>query len=277
MVAWEVAIGRVRSACDFGVQHGGFGMSLWYYSLLRDCSIEDASDRFAKEIMLEKVRINKFPNAVSRLRGMYFFKSESDANAALDRWGVSRNGKYISQINFTATDMSEVDSEWITSCLKSEDAEWMERYWRGETYGLKPLTEVIASGIGTVQNKVIRQAAYWRIVEKFPESTPLLAMASCGFAKQGIESIAQIVPAISKKQSESKVEFHIYLNDLKSKENEIVEAVVECKKNNEFPITIPPKEPNSFFIVPDLSKGEFVFKEKKVREILMEVMARIRE
>ncbi len=268
MVAWEVAIGRVRSACDFGLENGGFGMSLWYYSLLKECTHKKRGERFAKEMLLENERSNNFPSKVSRLRGMYFFKSENDAKAALDRWGVSRNGRYISKINFSATALTEVDSEWITSCLKSEDTNWMNKYWNGDTYGIKPLTEIIASGIGTVQNEIIRQAAYWRVVERFPDVTPLLAMAACGFARREIESIAQIVPALTDSNGKRLVAFHIYLEDLKSREQDIIDAVEECKERNEVPMIVSPKDQGVFFKIPDLRDEEFPFREEKIQETI---------
>lgn len=123
MVAWEVAIGRIRSACDTTREQ--FGVSVWSYSLLRKFSIEGANRRFINELLLESVRQRAHPQAVSRLAGIYFFESESDAHSALDRWRMPERKPFISEVSFSANNLTRVDSEWITSYLGSEERNWM--------------------------------------------------------------------------------------------------------------------------------------------------------
>lgn len=276
MVAWEVAICRIRSACDIGLEHQNLGISLWQYNLLKESSTKELSRRFLNELRLESVRQRCSSKAVSRLRGVYFFKSEEDAYKAVDRWGIPERRKFVSAVNFSASNLTEVDSEWITWRLNSDEADWMEKYWGGEPYGETPLTEVLASGIGIVQNLELREAAYRRIMESFPESTSLLAMACCGFQYSKIDSIAQAVPGVIREEGGIKVSFYIYIGDLDTRQNDLMTAIDVGKARNELPPIIRPADPKAFFRMPDLTKGEFLFRDSTIIRLFDEVHASVK-
>jgi hypothetical protein len=259
IVAWEVAIGRIRSACDLGLDQHNFGISLWQYNLLKKYTEQGLSNRFANELKLELIRKQRFEGCVSRLRGVYFFDSEEDAHAAVERWGIPNKRKFIAPVTFSEKNATRVDSEWITSFLGSEETDWMEKYWSGETLGSRPLTEVLASGIGFVQNLPLRREAYQRVIDRFPESTPLLAIACCGFHYSSIDSIAQIVPAAIREDDRVKVDFYIYMADLDTRQRELMDAIEACSKSGELPPAIRPADPDAFFRLPDLTKGGFSF------------------
>lgn len=276
MVAWEVAIGRIRSACDLGMEAKNFGISLWQYNLLRRAK-DGASKRFLNELKLEKTRQKHAPNSVSRLRGVYFFESENDAHAAIERWGIPQNKKFITAVNFSANKTTRVDSEWITSYLLSDESDWMQRYWSGETLGQKPLTEVLASGIGIVQNTALREAAYRSILEATPEATPLLGMAACAFKHARLETIAQTVPGVIKVAEGVKIDFYIHIDDLKKNENLIIESIDACKRLGEMPPMVLPSDPEVFFRLPDNRDSGFVFTEAAIGKLYEEVHASIHE
>lgn len=259
MVAWEVAIGRVRSACDLGLDHQNFGISLWQYNLLHGYSKGGASARFLNELKLERTRQLDFSKSVSRLRGVYFFERERDAHAAIERWGIPGKREFISPVNFSATRITKVDSEWITAYLSSETSDWMESYWRGVTLGCAPLVELLVSGIGVVQSMELRRQAYQHIVNKFPDSTPLLAMACCGFKHGPLESIAQVVSGLIRNDDRILGDFYVYAGDLGNRQEELVKAMKACEQNGEMPPMILPSDPETFFSLPDLSSGSFSF------------------
>src|SRR6266404_4589190 len=170
MVAWEVAIGRIASANE---NEAGFGVSPWAYSHLREYANSQRVRRFADELELERVRLSYYPNQVSRLRGVFFFESKFEAEAALDRWGMATKKQYISAVTFYPSTLSKLDSEWITFNLgSSTQTNWMKSYWSGETSGIKPLTEILAMGTGEVQDKSLRIRAYQRIYKLWPTATP---------------------------------------------------------------------------------------------------------
>jgi hypothetical protein len=86
MVAWEVAVGRIRSSSDR--PRDTFGVSVWSYSLLRRYTTKGLDQRFRNELLLEAVRQQVHPDACSGLKDLYFFESEYDAHAALEQWGL---------------------------------------------------------------------------------------------------------------------------------------------------------------------------------------------
>ena len=86
------------------------------------------------------------------LRGVFVFESLEDAQAAAKRWdGGHFDPSFLSEIEMVPSRSGRLDSEWITFNLAADnDPLWMDRYWRGEVYGTKPLTEVICSGVGAI-------------------------------------------------------------------------------------------------------------------------------
>jgi hypothetical protein len=276
MVAWEVAIGRIRSACDLGMEAENFGISLWQYNLLRRAK-DGASKRFLNELKLEKTRQNVAPDSVSRLRGVYFFESERDAYAAIERWRIPQNKHYITAVNFSANKTTRVDSEWITSYLLSDESDWMQRYWAGETLGQKPLIEVLASGIGLVQSAELREAAYRSVLGSSPEATPLLSMAACAFKHARLETLAQTVPGVIKCAEGIKIDFYIYIDDLNANEELIKKSVEACMKLGEMPPMIRPNNPEVFFSLPDYRDGSFMFTDAAISQLYEEVHASIHE
>lgn len=221
-------------------------------------------------------RQSHFKQAVSRLRGVYFFESEKDAHAAVERWRIPGKRRFITPVNFSANNITRVDSEWITFYLNSNETDWMERYWRGETLGQRPLPELLASGIGLVQSIELRQAAYQHIVKNFPESTPLLAMACCGLKHGHIESVAQIVPGVLRDGDQITIDFYIYIDDLETKQAELIRSIEICKSCGEMPFIIRPSDPDVFFRIPDFNEGSFSFKDQSIAGICDEIHKSIR-
>lgn len=269
MVAWEVAIGRIRSACDISREQ--FGVSVWSYSLLRKFSTVGAGRRFINEILLESVRQQTHPLAVSRLAGIYFFESEGDAHSALDRWKMPERKPFISEVSFSANNLTRVDSEWITSYLGSEKRNWMEDYWQGKTLGVRPLTEVLASGVGMVRNRELRVEAYKRVANLWPHSTPLLSMACSAFCEERLENIGLMKPALIAGSDVVIGRHYIYIGDLEKNQEKIVRAVDASKKRGELPPATIPGDGKTFFTLPDMSCMNFDFKEAAAASLLKSV------
>lgn len=265
VVAWEVAIGRIKSSCDS--KDDEFGVSFWHYSLLKTYSEQGLSRKFINELKLEKIRQKECPEQISRLKGAYFFENLDLAHTALERWGMPQRKKYISAVSFSANHLSKLDSEWITHYLNSENDNWMTSYWKGETHGEQPLYEILASGIGIVQNKALRIQAYKNIINAAPDSTPLLAMSSCAFIIKKIETIGLSMPALVSDNGYIKGAYYIYIDDLKKHEAEIIEAVSTCKDRDELPPALLPEQSNVFFKLPDTRYLHFVLKNKEAHEI----------
>jgi hypothetical protein len=194
-VAWEAAVGRICSADN--LESGGvFSLSLRQFSLFRRYSKDRAiTAQLKSELCLEKIRSERYPRLPSRLRGIFLFDSRADAEAAAVRWdGAHFNPGYLSEIEMTPLAQARLDSEWITFNLTSDEGNsWMDSYWRGEVHGACPLTEIICSGVGTILSMVLRERAYRQIMQLFPRSVPLLAIARIAFSL-GFTQAGQVVP-----------------------------------------------------------------------------------
>ncbi|MBV5279481.1 MAG: hypothetical protein J0647_10770, partial [Campylobacteraceae bacterium] len=227
--------------------------------------------KLRNELKLERVRQKLFSQNVSRLDGLYFFENEEIAHTALDRWNIPNKKQYISEINFSANFITRVDSEWITSYLLSDDEEWMTSYWAGKTLGEKPLTEVLACGIGIIQNTKLREQAYQNILEIWPDSSPLLASACCAFANQKMENIAMVRPAFIREQDKLVGQYFINMDDLNKNEKQVVKAVQQCKDDKNLPPIIKSFNPDIFFKLPDLESEKFEFERADILSIYEQI------
>jgi hypothetical protein len=269
LVAWEVAIGRIKSSC--GINSYTYGTSVWMYSHLRRLALNGSDRRFFNELKLEQIRQQTATGSVSRLSGIYFFESEADAHAAVERWNIPDRKRYISPVDFSANHLARVDSEWITSYLASQETDWMARYWAGETLGIRPLTEVLASGIGIVRNKDLRSQACELIYKHHTTSTPLLSMACCGFAEAVSEEIAIVKPHLSVKDGVLQGTHFIDIRDLSLYEAELLQAMEECKKRGELLPMVIPDDGETFFKTPDFSELDFKLESPSAAELFASV------
>ena len=194
---------------------------------------------------------------MSRLKGIYFFESVNDAYAATDRWGVGGKQKYICEVHFSANNITRVDSEWITSFLQFDDVDWMQGYWRGDSLGIAPLTEVLVSGVGVIHDNSFRTNAYKKVMEAWPYSTLLLAAACLGFTQFGLETIAQIVPALVARDGHIEGAHYIGMNELDQNEKRIASLLEEAGRWNKLPPVIRPPDAEAVFHIPDMSRFDF--------------------
>lgn len=216
IVAWEVAIGRLCSADEL-IKEQVLSLSQWHYSRLRHYVISGSKQLIKNEIKLESVRLKFHPNCVSRLRGLYFFESKTDAEAAIDSWNINQSKKrYISEVGFSVTNISQHDTEWITFNLASSDDEtWMRKYWQGEVCCEKPLWEFLATGVGLVWDQDLRIEAYKRVMHRDPTSVPILRLSCIAF-HLGYERVAQVVPYLLKQGNKVKGTYIINMRDFEN-------------------------------------------------------------
>jgi hypothetical protein len=259
MVAWEVAIGRIKSV-GYIYNNELLEISLWEYDLLRNFFRYGQSQRMSNEIQLEFIRNKKYKNCVSRMKCLYFFKSKNDALFALKHWDINLNEDYISEIEVQADRITMVDSEWITEFIdKKSNENWMDNYWQGKICNKRPLYEILVDGFGVIKNDNLRRKAYFRIYELWPYSTRLLSWAICAFQEKRIDTIAKIIPGIYFNGKNVKGGYLIDIDDVKKYENEILESMdISMKKKMLPPIKVPP-DPNYAFILPDLRYLEIDF------------------
>lgn len=267
MVAWEVAIGRIRSICD--QRENRFGISLWMYNRLELYLKNRESVIVKNEFRLEYIRQKKFLDSVSRLEGVYFFKTRNDAETALERWRMPHKKKYISEVYFSGNNYTELDSEWITNCINMEQNynNWMESYWGGEVYGEKPLTEVLASGIGVIQNNNLRLQAYKNVIDRSSTSSILLNACMAVFSENKIEDIGLLNPAIIKGKSSLKADFYINMKYFNENQDEVIKCLDKAiEKGMSLPFIIKDDE-KTLFSLPNLKEYSYTFDDKEYIEL----------
>ncbi len=217
VVAWATYTGRLESV-RHRVTNEFTPISFRHAMLLRESQRGKAA-RSNAEARLEAVRRREFPEAVSRLTGLYFFEDELAATRAEAQWGGPRSHfrrEWLVEVGFSALQLTRVDSEWITRRFWDGDADWMRRYWAGEAYGAEPLWEVLVEGMGLVWGTAVREAAWTRLGLEFPGSVSLLDLARIA-QELGDFNFGRIVPYV---RSISPSNYRIdYLLDFRDAQN----------------------------------------------------------
>lgn len=255
LVAWEVAIGRIISASTDFTE---FGVSIWHYNMLRKLAVKGGNRSFLGELKLERLRHQHFPGHVSRMRGIYFFENREIAEAALDRWNLAKFKRYISEVNFEYSTISKYDSEWITANLGRDNSDdWMRPYLNGETYGVKPLNEILAYGKGVVLNQELRSEAYKNIMHIWPDSTVLLCAATCAYQFAGMDDVAMQRPALLTDGDEIVGRSYIKMDTFNAQQDQVIAAIDQAKRGGVLPPYFLPSDRNTIFKLPDLRSQDF--------------------
>ena len=159
--------------------NGGRFISWWHAGLLRDQMNRE------RELALERVRKQDFPERISRLHGMYCFLEKTSADRAV-AWGWHFRPKNLAELSLVeATGQDQLlDANWITYFdprANNPDDEWMHQYWRGEPHpNAEPVWEVLVEGKVIILGTGLRERAYKAVESHWPDSLPLLEMSRLG-------------------------------------------------------------------------------------------------
>jgi hypothetical protein len=196
--AWAVMRGIMVSADHAHVPaHPGF------ISFMQAGMIEHQNNpRIFNEALIEEVRIKNFNACVSRMRGIYFFRSFAEAEAALAiRIGhrTSLLKIYLSWNSNQAERPTVVDSNWITfaplgpdSRIRRDDLSWIDRYWAGEPHNEHPVWELLANGTAQILDTRVRRRCHEYVSELFP--TPTFQSLWLGSRLRLVQVAARQVP-----------------------------------------------------------------------------------
>ena len=145
------------------------------------------NSRVFNEFLIEAVRLSFFGHQVSRMRGMFFFRSRNEAEARIGdrRWPPYFEPKNLLELELCHDDpFTDVDANWITFAPVGEDGrisiadlQWVQRYWAGKTYNDSPVWERIAKGVALVLDEGVRRQCYNYVREIFPASHIPILMA----------------------------------------------------------------------------------------------------
>jgi hypothetical protein len=164
-VAWAVMRGMMVSA-DYSSTPDAPG----FISFMQ-AGMVDARDnrRIFNEDLIERIRQVLHRHQISRMRGMFFFRSEREA---LDRVRDPNWPSYFLEENLLELELlheepfTDVDANWITHAdllddyrLNLKDLGWIEKYWAGVQYNDHPVWERLAKGVALVLDEKARPGA----------------------------------------------------------------------------------------------------------------------
>ncbi|MCE9597053.1 MAG: hypothetical protein K8S54_03715 [Spirochaetia bacterium] len=139
------------------------------------------NQRLAHELYFESIRQTEFPNAVSRLRGLYFFPDLDCARRAKS-WGAHFIFDNLTEVGVSAKLISKLDADWITKPVISHDSglpepDAVRAYWRGEPRSDSPHWELIVHGLAVVWGTSVRRKCYDSIKQFNPNALGMLELA----------------------------------------------------------------------------------------------------
>jgi hypothetical protein len=186
--SWAVYRGVMCSAATVGT--GSFRpMAHWPFGLLKKSANGDQLSlrRLEKELALEQVRRAHYQEKVSRLHGIYLWRTRDDAIRG-ERWRLTEGQHFapeqLAEVEFYYSNRTEADTQWIDDhvlddryILNRNDLKWAHKYWTGERRNPDPHWEQILEGRGVIQTTALRQRALERIERDFPR---LLGEAEIG-------------------------------------------------------------------------------------------------
>lgn len=195
------------------------------------------SARFESELLIEQIRRQEFPNAVSRLNGLFVFDDPGCALRAADSsvWGRHFETGNLTDFGVSAVNMSRHDAKWIERIRDINNRhgpDWEElarRYWRGDPVDNDPLWEVIVDGFMTLWGKDLKEKAVIEINEFWPESLPLLEYAANAAYLGSFDGAT--VPYMSSKDGRGRLSY--YLRMIDAKDGKFVKKVYDFRKTSE--------------------------------------------
>ena len=155
-------------------------VSVWHAGVLKGGD----RNKMLVEQQMEAVRREKFPACTSRLRGMYCFV-ESDSAIRAQSWGEPFFSTNLAELEVSCPRISrdQHDANWFTLAMANpiealKDKTWITSYWGGEPCPLdRPIWETIVDGRFTVLGTDLRNRAYGRIKDEFPDSLAWLEVS----------------------------------------------------------------------------------------------------
>jgi len=140
--------------------------------------------RLQNELLIEKIRAERFPGTTSRLSGMFFFTDPKCAQHA-ESWGGHFERSNLAQLEvYPSRPATVVDSNWITHApvdangrLTGGSNSWIESYWSGKLFGDAPVWETIVDGRAVVWGTELRERAYGLLQREFPDALDTLEVA----------------------------------------------------------------------------------------------------
>ncbi len=181
LVAWECYRGIILPAkcyLDIGIPP----LSLWFATMLQNLN----SIEIKNEFRLENIRATSFPEKISRLTGFFHFSDKLMATKFAKKHGNSQNhfhDEFLAEAGFDPLMPYSIhDAEWITYYrgINSIDQNWMIQYWLENPCPSAidgPIWESLTYTPAIIYGTELRNRAYKRIAEEFPNSLGMLELS----------------------------------------------------------------------------------------------------
>jgi hypothetical protein len=229
-VAWAVMRGTMVSA-DYASTPPIRG----FVSFMQAGMIESLNNRrIFNEFLIEQVRARFFEGRVSRMRGMYFFKSREQAEARIGdpAWPPYFQVENLLELRLYHDEpATDVDANWITFANIGEDGrisindlQWVTQYWGGEPHNESPVWETLATGVAIVLDEQVRRRCFDYVKEVFPGSHIPILMAR--LASEAGTNGGLVAPFLLR-EDEKRVRLAYLWNDAEFHDLAVCEAIRE--------------------------------------------------
>lgn len=246
MPAWAAYRGLVASSGATAPE--GTFLSPHFVRLLK----EQASIKLEKELVLERLRANRYPESVSRLSCIYAWTDRATANHVIDFWdaqGRHFHPDFLVEVGFNAKRPPTIaDSRWIDKYIINSETplaelghDWMESYWSGAVYPWngeaelpqEPLWECLIDGVGAVWGSDNLRMSGYRLVQTLaPKALGVLELGRIGadlcvrFARQDLWRFGQVAPRLHLKNDEPHISYTL------NHEKSLMDGIFECLDEN---------------------------------------------
>ena len=216
MVAWNVVRGSFYSASRLPEAYNYPQIvSFAWAGMLRSGN----ASRLASELLLERYRARYFPDAVSRLTGMFVFDDAACALrvTATENWGGHFIEDNLTDIGVSADHATRMDAQWIGKMMDSRSRlvpnweNFAENYWSGKPASENPLWECLVEGWFSVWGTDLKERAFDEIKHYWPKSVRLLEYAANAAYLGSCDGA--IFPILTRNAKCIEVKYHIRLID----------------------------------------------------------------
>jgi hypothetical protein len=174
-IAWLAYRGEMIAAPQINPQ----AVSVWHSKYLRDLGQAGRrAQRYRKEAEMEQFRSAKYPEAVSRLTGLYFFPTLEDAKRAENSWDRTFRPENLTEVEIVSVSrQSRYDSERITHDFGSPTNGWFDSYFSGVARGADPIWELLFEGRALIVGTGLRERAYKVLATAWRQTLALLELS----------------------------------------------------------------------------------------------------
>lgn len=227
-------------------------ISVFHAARLRASNVGSAMLQVERAI--EAARVDRHPEAVSRLRGFYAFPDDELAKRA-ESWSAQTfNPAFRVEIGVQPdATISTHDADWITHDARGGPGPWIDAYLGGEPRSDDPHWEQIIDGRAYVWGTTVREWAGKQVLATWPASEGLLELARVAVE---LRSDLGVITAMALTEPSGATRISYVMSFKDATDPEFLRRFSEFKgpRNHQAMARLDDDGP----VVPDLTSREFV-------------------